>query len=77
MAGQWKAKTTDVSEVETSGVITVRFDVKMGANIIFPNQVITTTPDTYKDDVKRKSTELMNLYLAKQSIPKTEVIDLD
>jgi hypothetical protein len=77
MAGQWKAKTTEISQVDSSGSITARFDVKKGANVIFPNLIINTTPATYQDDIKRKALDLVNSYNQQQAIPQSEVIDLD
>jgi hypothetical protein len=77
MAGTWKVKIVDKSQVDSGGNIEVLYQVKKGTNVVYDNMRITTTPTTYRDDVTRKAVDLVNSVKQADLITVPETIDLD
>jgi hypothetical protein len=77
MAGQWKVKIIEKSQVDSGGNIEILYQVKKGANVIYDNLRITSTPINYKEDVIRRAGDLVNSVKQAEAIQIPEVIDLD
>lgn len=48
----WKAIITSKSDIDQTSNLTLTFDIYIDDKSIYPNQVISTTPDTYEDQIK-------------------------